>query len=490
MLEVRQQVRLSFPRLLDICLDSVAHRMLRSTITVLIVLLAIAFLSSIMLDGYMGRSTRDAVQSRADRLSSYSIFLRKASEVGTDESLVRFSAQVSPASADFTNLSGWGALSLDDTVAFIAQSRTAMLFLRFFDTIPMGRRVLLVERYEGGAVLDWLCDTQNRDAFMTRLAGMRSIHMPAGVAVFEALIAAWPAYREQLAQVKRGYGETVRNVSTYCGPAGIGGKLSEALAAEAADGFFNAISERGLCVDPAAIPEIVAGRRHQEDLNWAYDQLRKTTIRTGWYRKFSERFSPGRALASCATAPSRIEWIEATLRNADTNERLDTQRFQAVAVAHQEHQDLLDKEQQLADRYGSEESLSSKTIWLMCVSFLVCVVGISNAMLMSVLERFKEIATMKCLGARNGTIAFLFVTESAIIGIAGGAVGIIAGFVLVLGRLGAQFGGFAVEGFPVREILTALAVCFGCSLVLTTVAAIYPAWVASRMAPMEAMRVD
>ena len=44
---------------------------------------------------------------------------------------------------------------------------------------------------------------------------------------------------------------------------------------------------------------------------------------------------------------------------------------------------------------------SDKTIWLIMLSLLITSVGILNAMLMSVTERFKEIGTMKCIGATN-----------------------------------------------------------------------------------------
>jgi len=108
----------------------------------------------------------------------------------------------------------------------------------------------------------------------------------------------------------------------------------------------------------------------------------------------------------------------------------------------------------------------------------------------SVLERFQEIATMKCLGARNQTIAFLFVTESVIIGVIGGAVGIVLGFLIVFIRQSLTYGSLLFTGFPTGELFIYLGACFGCSLLLAAFAAIYPASVASRMAPMEAMRVD
>ena len=51
--------------------------------------------------------------------------------------------------------------------------------------------------------------------------------------------------------------------------------------------------------------------------------------------------------------------------------------------------------------------------WLVTISLLVCVIGIANAMLMSVTERYKEIGTMKCLGALDLFVVELFLLESA-----------------------------------------------------------------------------
>lgn len=57
--------------------------------------------------------------------------------------------------------------------------------------------------------------------------------------------------------------------------------------------------------------------------------------------------------------------------------------------------------------------------WLMVMSLLVCAVGITNSMLMSVTERFREIGTMKCLGALDVFIVRLFLIETAALGFLG-----------------------------------------------------------------------
>jgi putative ABC transport system permease protein len=128
--------------------------------------------------------------------------------------------------------------------------------------------------------------------------------------------------------------------------------------------------------------------------------------------------------------------------------------------------------------------------WLVCMALLTCTVGIANAMLMSVTERFREIGTMKCLGAENGTVVKLFLIESAMIGGTGSLAGILVGLLIsVLAGL-AQFGWFAVEYLTFGAVLTYAALAFLAGVVLCLIGAGYPALVASRMRPVEALRVE
>ncbi len=60
------------------------------------------------------------------------------------------------------------------------------------------------------------------------------------------------------------------------------------------------------------------------------------------------------------------------------------------------------------------------------------VVGITNAMLISVQERVKEIGTMKCLGAMNRHIILLFLVEALLQGLVGGLIGYVVGVVAAL----------------------------------------------------------
>ncbi len=147
-----------------------------------------------------------------------------------------------------------------------------------------------------------------------------------------------------------------------------------------------------------------------------------------------------------------------------------------------------DLQVRLQAEYGSQEGIGTKALWLVVVSMVVCTVGIANAMLISVLERFREIATMKCLGAMDGLIATLFLLEAAFLGIVGGVAGVLMGGLIGLSRMTVSYGTWVWRFFPATGMLEMAGISIVVGLLLTTLAAIYPAFKAAKMLPMEAMR--
>jgi ABC-type lipoprotein release transport system permease subunit len=131
-----------------------------------------------------------------------------------------------------------------------------------------------------------------------------------------------------------------------------------------------------------------------------------------------------------------------------------------------------------------------QTRWVLALALLVAFVGILNAMLMSVTERFREIGTMKCLGALDGFVVKLFLIESLLQGLAGTVMGIALGLVTSLIAASSSYGSVAIRQAPWRSILLSLLLSLIIGVALTVAAAVYPAWQAARMQPIEAMRVE
>jgi ABC-type antimicrobial peptide transport system permease subunit len=118
------------------------------------------------------------------------------------------------------------------------------------------------------------------------------------------------------------------------------------------------------------------------------------------------------------------------------------------------------------------------------------VVGIVNAQLMAVTERFREIGTMKCLGALDRFILRLFLLEAGMQGLVGAAVGAMTGalFSLLNGLL--RFGGASLSHLEWGAVTASIGLATAVGCLLSLVGVLYPAIVASRMQPVEAMRVE
>ena len=139
----------------------------------------------------------------------------------------------------------------------------------------------------------------------------------------------------------------------------------------------------------------------------------------------------------------------------------------------------------------SEKEAHSRDNWLVVLALTVATVGITNAMLMSVTERFREIGTMKCLGALDSFVIKLFILESMFLGGAGALAGIIVGGLLsIVAGIWRFEAGNLFWYFPIGPFAAVIGGSVVLGMLLAVLGAIYPAWVAARMEPVVAMRVD
>lgn len=136
------------------------------------------------------------------------------------------------------------------------------------------------------------------------------------------------------------------------------------------------------------------------------------------------------------------------------------------------------------------EDPADRQMWglMITLSLLVSVAGVLNTMLMSVTQRYREIGTIKCLGALDTFVLVSVMVESALLGLAGALVGILFGTLLSFLMGLVMLGSGALEavywsGFWWKSGLAALV-----GLCLTSFGAAFPAYVAAKMPPVEAMR--
>jgi len=139
------------------------------------------------------------------------------------------------------------------------------------------------------------------------------------------------------------------------------------------------------------------------------------------------------------------------------------------------------------------------------ISLLVAGIGIMNIMIVSLMERTREIGILKALGMKSRTVLLVFLCESVIIGLLGAAIGIGSGWVLAnvvaivfQGGGGAFMGGnqavagAGAGGMTITPVLTPTvflgALVFGVGV--SVIFALYPAWRASKLKPVEALRYE
>ena len=137
------------------------------------------------------------------------------------------------------------------------------------------------------------------------------------------------------------------------------------------------------------------------------------------------------------------------------------------------------------------------------ISLLVAGIGIMNIMIVSLMERTREIGILKALGMKSRTVLLVFLCESVIIGLIGAVIGVASGWILAnvvaiafrgggrvtmgTGNQAATTGGMTIT--PVlTPMVTLLALAFGVGI--SAIFALYPAWRASKLKPVEALRYE
>jgi putative ABC transport system permease protein len=149
----------------------------------------------------------------------------------------------------------------------------------------------------------------------------------------------------------------------------------------------------------------------------------------------------------------------------------------------------------LSDFYRKAVVLLSRQVDVVALLIgVIIVLGISNTLTMNVLERTGEIGTLMAMGTPRRGILRLFMLEGLLLGVAGGIVGLAIGFALaaLLSRIGIPMPPPPGRntGYSARIMLTWYLTwgAFLLAVISTTLASLYPAWKASRLPVVDALR--
>jgi len=174
---------------------------------------------------------------------------------------------------------------------------------------------------------------------------------------------------------------------------------------------------------------------------------------------------------------------------------------------------------QITQAFGGEVSVISSTavlnllgsvfsiiqlflVGIAAISLLVAGIGIMNIMIVSLIERTREIGILKALGMRSRTVLGIFLGESVIIGFIGAIIGTVLGWglaniVAILFSGGGLFSGVgggqaAGTGLRITPVLTPTVFggAFAFGIGVSVIFALYPAWRASKLKPVEALRYE
>jgi cell division protein FtsX len=531
-IEVKEQVSLSLGKCLELVLSGVRFRLFRAAITVVIVALAVAFLMTMLSESLIGRRATDAIKARLAPRQNLLFWVGRLSmplkEAQLSEQLAAIQADKEAGKLTDRDRNrtdeflAWGALGEADLDKLCDLAKRQGEYLRFFDELTEGQRRVLLGRAQGAEAFPRLSTEPGFKEFQN---GLRQLgrQMPTGVEGFKVFLADWTRTEhlrkkilvEQDKQLNRLKKDLLKDQT----PKEMFARSDESLPTRLKDYGFRMDGPEledlrrlsGLSLEAERVKqagkfqEVKSRLANRLNIKNAAEIVETTLLSEAataggakWLQaqvgELKKRLDAATALKLKDKKPSPEDEALMTSREVIESFTMDAGRIQQAAQFRLEEIDLAKVESGIADALTAPGKgwlgFSSRTRWLILVSFMVCMVGIANAMLMSVTERFREIATMKCLGATDGFIMINFILESCMQGVAGGVVGAMLGFLLGALRSWGKFGWVAMQNIPAVEVLLTALASIVMGVVLSAGAAVYPAYVAARLAPMEAMRIE
>ncbi len=500
-IDVKTQHAMSLRETWILCIRSVKHRLFRSMLTLAVVVLAVAFFMFLLSESLFQRSIANGVleEESFNRLSQTTLtrMLSNAPELTMVHRLSNTANLLQSKNAEKV---AQGKIQLEEyarvsgldvaTIEQLAQTASReVMYTTWLADLPTGHRLNLIGKRSGRQAIEYIL--ANSQDFHDQLKIKIEIRIPGKIDTLDAFLAAYPTYKSQLGEFNKRWNNGVskavertlerkgdqKNVPDNRWIAAADAQTIEAWRKDLADIGFQ------------LTPELVATIQSQlKDANMFADlveALNRNTFRIEWAREFNEtKRSSAEEKMPFLTDKRAIKLLKDQF-SPEVLENMKT-RYERVTRLS-----LLNNRLAIVTKATpSFLGLTGRQLFLLFISFLVCMVGITNAMLMSITERYREIATMKCLGATDSYILSQFMMEAALQGTAGGIIGVVLGFIISTVRCTILYGSYLWTYFPAVDLLYSAIFSLVAGVLLSALASVQPSWSASRMAPMEAMRVE
>lgn len=483
---VQDQVRLAARRCIALTLAGISYRLFRSLVTVAILTLAVAFLAHVLTYGLLEQATKALAYERLAEHRLLGLWLTRLREPDTPKMVrANLADQDAQRMAEYAAWAGATAGELEEAGRV---ARRLGEIQQYLEALPAAAAAVLLGDLEAQQMLARLQEPAAFEVFVQRL-GQVHLRAPLGeTELRELLVQKQPWLEELVGRVVAGQARAIEQVRR-----GSGGETAGALLAGGAGRLGPLMRTAGYQVEDDTLERLAERARQLEDLQRLKPLLQVPAVRAAISRRLG--IEPQKL-----DVPSVIHWIRSSRRAQWLADELAGQRGSEGLTAERIYE--LAKLQQAQDRLQSVAGdtppgrrvslldLPKRTQWLVIVSFLVCTIGVVNAMMMSVTERFTEIATMKCLGALDGFLLQMFFYEAVIQGVVGGLAGVVLGMLLAVGRGWLTLGNLVFAAMPWTQLGIGGAVSAVAGVILAAVAALGPAWAAARLPPMEAMRVE
>ena len=526
---IKKQRQMTFAETLDFCISSIRHRFMRSLLTLSVVILAVAFFMFLQCSNIFRNSVKEGVEKEILESRKASRILNMLYAPSTEKDFVAMLVDARKSPGDFNRMAKMLNKNESQMRSFVDYAAKEMVYLRYFEKLEFGKRKELFGQLKDSAQLEMLLDKDKLATFKTQLRELGGIKLPGnGTVELESFLSGYADYRKDL---KQSYNKLMELQKHPDFPRYDDNKkdlkesqiLAKHLLKLNKEGrlekeWREKLSKLNIMITDEEMKAIIDYLDIQDRTNKIKALLSDPAYRQRWrqvygkkqYSRMDEKLAhldtnkTWRVFNEASDAQKLLELrrLQHTIYFGEDAEKakklgleelkqVSREDLEAIREYNDKQTELKDLELQLdINTLDDAKGFTPDQIYLMCLSFLVCVVGITNAMLMSITERFREIATLKCLGATDSFILIQIVLEAMIQGVIGGIIGMFLGFAVALFSSIFQVGFRVFASFDWSMIGFAALFSLLAGVLLSVLSSLYPSAKAARMAPMEAMRVE